>query len=49
MEFNIQTLLISAGVLAVLVIVIRINIVRKKNSDNKIGNVTGDINIGDKN
>ena len=49
MEFNIQTLLISAGVLAVFVIIIRISIVRKKNSDNKIGNVKGDVNIGDKN
>lgn len=49
MEFDIQTLLISAGVLAVVVIAIRINISKKKNSDNKIGNVKGDVNIGDKN
>lgn len=49
MELNIQTLLIVASVLAVLVVIIRISIVRKKNSDNTISDVRGSVNIGDKN
>jgi len=48
MEFNIQTLLVSAGVLIAVAIAIRINVSRKKNSENKIRNVKGNVNIGDK-
>jgi hypothetical protein len=49
MEFNIQTLLVSAGVLVAIALAIRITVTRKKNSDNTISNVKGNVNIGDKN
>lgn len=47
-KFDIQTLLISAGSIALLLFAIRL-VIKSKNSNNKVTNKSGNVVIGDKN
>lgn len=48
MEISLSHIAIAAGLLIAVVVVIRVNFSKTKNSGNKIGNVSGDVHIGDK-